>query len=627
MRASGHLFKKMPSISEYSFAMNGISLTESTGLARFGFSGQNNTLSFSIRSGKLFDPKGCYVHGYNSGDNLSISGNVSTGFFQYYVNNEEFGYFSKNSFELEKFFINTTGCSIDIFPSVLGSVNLAQIDLELEPSFYAGTRVTGRVVNNAPFDFNVYSHRISYLNSNKANLSGLISGLVESNASLPFTLFDSGSLEFSTSSQFVISLDTSIGTLDKTFLVTRQSNLTGDIFLVNDSSFVSSKIEIPFSGEPVANGFAYNLPTSGKNSLSLGYRKFNSTGLALSKSLNFSFSSNLPTGEVSGTGTFVTGYSVIDSGFYSEMPSAYFAEYGRVTGINFNPSNLFSLGCGSVIGALFRAASGDGLNASGSALLKSVILPLYGSRHFYTITGFSIQDMGTGYSFPTYIDLLTGDIGPDCFDIPRESGNSYIYTPFTGSGMLHKTAAYLYGSPLTGVRVKTISGSPYTGFGVTGISFGNFGSGYSTLSGLTPKVTFTRSPSDLYLGAASDNILDASGSFSFNQSGDSYSLQNNWIFETGSSLFSLKQISQSLYLGGITGYSGSVNLLESDENFYTICSYKQTSLDLNPTINASFSTDGGYAKSVIITGQASFSTYSGMLNRNTEVNSGVFIEF
>jgi hypothetical protein len=628
MRVSGDMFKKTPSLSEYSFSMVGISLTEQTGLARFGFSGGNNTLAFSIRSGKLFDPKGYYVYGYNSGEFISVSGNVSTGFFQYFVNGEEVGYFRKNSFNLEKFFINTTGCSLDIFPSLIGSINLEQIDLEIQPSFYAGTQVTGRVVNNSPFNFNVYSHRISYLGSNKSSLSGSISGEVLSNSSLPFTLYDSGSLEFSTSSEFIISLDSSIGTLNKTVLVTRESNITGDIFVVNDSSFVSSKVEIPFSGESVRSSFSYSRPASGRNVVALNFRKFDRTGLALEKSVSFGFSSSNPTGTATGTGTFVTGYSVEASGFYSQMPIASFSEYGFVTGVGFTTSNLFSLGCGSVIGALFKTASGDGLNGSGNALLRSVVIPLYGSRHFYSITGFSIQNAGTGYAFPPYVDLLTGDIGPDCFDVPRESGNSYIYSPFTGTGVIQKTAAYLYGTPMTGVSVATISGNPYTGFAVTGIRFGNPGSGYSRYSGLTPKVTFTRSAEDLYLGASLDHNIEASGTFIFNQSGDSHSLVNNWKFETGTSLFSLKEISPSLYLGGVTGYSGSVNLLRSDENFYVICSHKQTSLDIAPTVRVSYSIDNNsFSKSVTITGQPSFSTYSGMLNRVTEVDSGLFIEF
>jgi len=627
MRISGDMFKVMPGLSEYSFSINGISLTNSTGLARFGFSGSNNSLAFSIRSGKMFDPRGAYFNGYNSGDSLSISGNVSTGFLQYFVNGEEVGYFSKNSFALRKFFVNTTGCAIDLFPALIGNVNLSQIDLELQPSFCAGTNVTGRVVNNSDFDFHVHSHRITYLNSNRANLTGLISGQVSGHSSLPFTLYDSGSLEFSTNSQLTISLETSIGALDKSFSLSRTSNITGDIFIVNDSPFTSSKIEVPFSGEFIPKGFRYILPESGRASLAINYRKFDRTGQALTKTINFSFSPNYPTGSNTSTGTFITGYSGIDSGFYSSMPLVSFTEYGHVTGVSFNQSNLFSLGCGSVIGALFRAESGQGANASGSALLRSLNLPLYGSRHFYTITGFLIANTGTGYSFPPYLDLLTGDIGPDCFDVPRESGNSYIYSQFTGTGILQKDAAYLYGTPLTGVRVATISGSPFTGFGVTGLRFGNVGSGYSSIGALIPSITFTRSPSDIYSMAALDHILDASGSFIFNQSGEVYSLLNNWKFETGSSQFALKLVSPSFYIGGITSYSGSVTLQESDENFYAIFNYRQISHNYNPTITASYSIENKYFKSVSITGQSSYSTYSGMLNRVTEVDSGLFIEF
>tara|TARA_R110000765_G_C18835464_1_gene597364 strand:+ start:142 stop:897 length:756 start_codon:yes stop_codon:yes gene_type:complete len=251
---------------------------------------------------------------------------------------------------------------------------------------------------------------------------------------------------------------------------------------------------------------------------------------------------------------------------------------------------------------------------------------LYGSSNFYSITGFDFEANGSGYNYIPNLSLLTGNLGASCFDVPRVSGDSYIYSSFTGTGVINPDASYLWGEQITGVSVKTISGQPYTGWSITGFRITNPGSGYFTGSGYTPDMTFYRHSDDPYSSIASTSGFDSTGSFSFNTSGDSYDFTGNWLIRTGFSFNTLKNFDG--YYGVLTGYSGTAELPIGIKELYVYSYFDQLTKDEHVTISQTIDDQNGNRKSVIVSGRNILSPYSGALKVFTsEVNTGIFIEF
>ena len=418
--------------------------------------------------------------------------------------------------------------------------------------------------------------------------------------------------------------DTTIGTIEQTFDVLRLNAVTGNMSSLSFSE-QGGVIEQYFQGSGLPNSFIYDQQISGASSQSLYYSKRDVGGTNLAKTLSLQISPEVSTGSYNYTGVYPTGHSVTNSGFYSHPTTVEFLEYSHVTGANFNAGNLFSLQCGASIPALFLSASGYGQSGSGSALLKSVRISLYGSTNFYTITGFSFANAGTGYNYNPFISLLKP---ADCIDVPAESGNQYIYKPFSGSGVLKRDAGYLWGELMSGTGAKHISGQNRTGMVHTGLWITNAGSGYNSGdTGYVPRYIIHRHADDIYEPIAEVSGFNASGSFSFNRSQDTYSFVNNWSVSTGLFGSGMYPISLTNY-GGATGYSGQVSL-SPDQNgvgFYVY--FNQTNFAPEPSVRLVAKSDDGIWESVYVTGRNSFYTATGAHKIDlTVAYTGDYFEF
>lgn len=140
--------------SNGSFSLSA-SINHVTGDARFGISGDSHVpVDFLFSDGKLFNPSGEQIYSYSSGEVVSISGNFSGSqtddkqYYNYYVNDKLFYTNGEsNGFLVEKFFINTTGCTIDAFLDIKSN-SAPSYSLVMPSTFRERQNLTGTLTNN-----------------------------------------------------------------------------------------------------------------------------------------------------------------------------------------------------------------------------------------------------------------------------------------------------------------------------------------------------------------------------------------------------------------------------------------------------------------------------------------------
>lgn len=127
------------------------------GSAEMGFSGAayDNSLRFSFNDGRMTDPSGKFFNSYLPSGILTLSGNFNTGTYDYYVNNVlNFSNGIKDDFVIDKFFINTSDCSIDGDIYVYGEKH--DISTTMASSFTDGGTLTGTITNNSFSDLGTF---------------------------------------------------------------------------------------------------------------------------------------------------------------------------------------------------------------------------------------------------------------------------------------------------------------------------------------------------------------------------------------------------------------------------------------------------------------------------------------
>ena len=116
-------FRSLPVVVEFSFDSD-LLFDNSDGTGSFGFSGSgewigdivptHENLTFSFKSGKVFDPENNYVFSYQENNPIKISGDVFPNKYIYYINNMPINLSGeKNNFKLQKIFYETEDCSVN----------------------------------------------------------------------------------------------------------------------------------------------------------------------------------------------------------------------------------------------------------------------------------------------------------------------------------------------------------------------------------------------------------------------------------------------------------------------------------------------------------------------------------
>ena len=132
------------------------SIENMTGIARFGLSGDGDIpLNFLFSSGKIFDPNRNQVYSYSSGDAVNISGNFSGDssedkqYYNYYIGDElVLTSGESQGYLIEKFFLNTTGCTVEAFLDLKSSAP-PSYQIAMPSSFRERTNFTGTLTNNS----------------------------------------------------------------------------------------------------------------------------------------------------------------------------------------------------------------------------------------------------------------------------------------------------------------------------------------------------------------------------------------------------------------------------------------------------------------------------------------------
>jgi hypothetical protein len=520
MLFTGNNFRLTPEVTQMGFIFSGLSIN-GTGIAEIGFSGENNILKFTFNNRRIFSPSGKFIGSYNTGQQLTLKGFIDTNNYQYFIDNDLLANrVNKPNFHIQKFFINATGTSVS------SEVQLTCADIpysiNIDSNFLALGRLSGSLTNNSNINFKVFDSAISYFRSNSNLLSGIITGTVSGNQALSFSLADLNTSRFDSEVAGQLTLLTTIGEINTPLITNRVSGLDIIVNTLSTSSD-NTTLSVPFDGSGnIANTFTYT-PTTNKQILNFFIDSINLHGQTQIKNAIIKFEPVYPLQGSGYRADYVTGFTLSSSGEYLYPPRAMFTGYYYVSGLDINPGSvILSSGCSGNLPVIFTGAGGNG--ASGIFINQKTLLNnIYdvGINTYYLPQSFSMLSGGTGYlGTPTAI-LQTG-IYNNCYDVAAKYGtNLYVYTPFSGHGILVPAASYLTGVVL--YKTGLVSGGAITGYILTGLEITNPGSGYNSL--YIPKISFLRQSGDTL-------TKNATGVFFMKTTGF-YNFSGQWSIQTG----------------------------------------------------------------------------------------------
>lgn len=429
---------------DFQFGMNLI-IPSLFGEINVGISGANpitNKINFSCNSGKILDNFGRFMGIYRAGEQFSLSGNISSGSYDYFINGIPESYNNlKNTGVFDYIYLQNPGgltCQYDFF------VNGEQprVSVNILNCFSGDREGTGYIVNSKPqFPVKIYSGSFTNLSS---NLPFSISGMFTGN------LINSGAF------YILPGITNSVG------------NYTGNLQLLTNGGTINLTTSINISGSPAAPNYSFNLIDTNNNLIIAG------------NSANYTSNVFCPSGSgipiivtldyVSGSGTYYTNIDVL-TGIISGV-TGYILESGTLskyyTGIGTGIGGQFNnTGSGFASGTLtaFQWATGNNFTWP-----YTLIISGYGSGENYS-------GIGSGF----YNATITGDIldGSGSFFY-----NDYFVTNTTPIYSISGTGALIDGLG-TGTQIVTVGNVTgyltqyFTGSGTyTGLSTGDItGSG------------------------------------------------------------------------------------------------------------------------------------------------------
>ena len=220
MIISGNISRKILRDNKFSFNFD-TSFDSCTGVSEMGFSGQNQTFKFSFISGKIYDNEGRYAYSYVPNSQVNIESNFSGGYYDYLINDNRVIFSgSKNNFYAERFYVNTTGATLDANITIKGQK--PTLDLVTNSTFVTGTSITGYLKTNSPSGLQV------------------LSGEFEEGSTFYFQSFPTGFITSASSGQVLIGQNvTGVGDFISNYTIHTSA---GDY----DQSIHTSGIEAPY---------------------------------------------------------------------------------------------------------------------------------------------------------------------------------------------------------------------------------------------------------------------------------------------------------------------------------------------------------------------------------------------
>jgi hypothetical protein len=434
-----------------------LSIDSLSGLASFGFSGEDKIFKFDFQSGRIIDPEGRYVHSYKKDINFNISGNINETEYNYYVDDYlvvQDG--RKDNFKTQRLFVDCTGCNFSVYPKVYSSGSGDFIFSGFPQSFYANQLITGKIVNSGSgYAFDILSgdldegltghiaiHELPRNVSGSANI--VFSGIRADNRAL----YDVETLFY-----------TSFGNIKKSFQISGREDTYSTLFSVSpieDQSFV-----VPDTSY-VASGGNPNIEKTGRyvvthyHTLSRTFL----TGISLDVNLtHHSGVTGLFSGYITGikineggVGYFSDPYIEISGSNYKAVARA-FVGSGQITGIDITSPGT---GYSSAAAIVYSNVSGVKMTASGRGYTGIPLVSFVGGggtgasgQLFITGThsggyGVNMTSWGSGYSsIPSVV-------------FAQDTGGAGAFVEATGYSVLSSGAS---ATPFIGTYLKTFTGA------------------------------------------------------------------------------------------------------------------------------------------------------------------------
>ena len=193
---TGINYRSLPSARSFSADFDFTSISYSgnmydAGLSsgvHFGFSGVSDSVSFLMRSGKIYDPQNKVVYSYSNAANFSLLLNFNETNYSYSFDNEEFcANGIKNNFAIDKFFFNSNGLTCDVTTNIYGpEINYSIVF----PDTYSSSSLTGVFTNSNSFAIKIFSAEITNGNSSYYSTSSVNNISIAANSSGNIILTD-----------------------------------------------------------------------------------------------------------------------------------------------------------------------------------------------------------------------------------------------------------------------------------------------------------------------------------------------------------------------------------------------------------------------------------------------------
>ena len=549
---SGTIYRSLAAQNEFSFQVVAINSTIS-GVSNIGFSGENGALNlFKFNSGSIFDLNNRYVWSYNPREEINISGNIGSGYINYFINNNPVCLFSSSSGNYyDNFYINTNNSNIDFDLYVEGKIPEYEIVYPTEVE--VSQNITGYIKNNSsPVErsFKLLSGSLFNINL-EYNFSDFLSGTISGNQSGFFILSPSTGNQITEITPNTLNLifQSNFGTIEHVlnynvvpgpiYLTDLITGYTGELGLRENftlEKFYNFELQSLYPTNRNVHFILENISGHGDEIL-LG--EFSASGVISGSFSKFIYGFDFITGAA-----FGTGISISETDYYGNLP----------TGIISNNISTLQFATGAInynYNLPIFGGSGTGFAPSGTVIT--------GSGYF------SGNATPSGYIYGVGRLYSTGDLSITGYYVNNESiniksGTQYIYvtTGFTGQFINDYNeltwSAYL-------VSGQSILGSPqnYYGFGdkilgVTGIrGFTITNVADSGISIFDATVLTNIKSTGIYLESliSSDNpaLFISSG---LSSSSESASLSNN-IFFNGDYFYFTGETGWALF--NFTGYS------------------------------------------------------------------------
>jgi hypothetical protein len=138
-----------------------LKFNNSSGYCELGFSGLNPSaipkekVSYIFDKSKLYDPESRLIYFYKNDQSINLSGSINPISYSYYIDGNLLCLNGKKQpFNLNKFYLNTSGCTVDADLKILGDVPNYNISLN---KFNVSGLLTGTINNNSLSQFKIYS--------------------------------------------------------------------------------------------------------------------------------------------------------------------------------------------------------------------------------------------------------------------------------------------------------------------------------------------------------------------------------------------------------------------------------------------------------------------------------------